>query len=285
MFAYFVHTLTLGAIYVIVSLSYAIAVGYTGILNLGHVGLLAIGAYTSAILVTKGISFWLALPAAGALAGILGFLLALPSRQIKGDYYALMTLGFTFVVNTVLLNWQSLTRGPFGIWGIERPEGFTAPLGFLSLSLIFLIVIAFLVYRIIHSPFGRALEAVRDDELVAESLGKPTGKLKIAALTISAVIVGIGGALLGSFLMFINPQVFWLDTAVLILAMLVVGGLASFQGAILGTIVLFIFLEGARFLPFSPDLVGALRLMVLALLILLVVLFKPKGILGRAQLE
>jgi ABC-type branched-subunit amino acid transport system permease subunit len=283
--AYLIHTLTLIAIYMIVVLAYAIPVGYTGLLNLGHVGLFAIGAYTAAILITKGISFWLALPAAAALAGVVGFLLALPSRKIKGDYYALMTLGFIFVVNAVLLNWQSVTEGPFGIRGIARPEGFQSPMAFLMLALVCAGVIALVVSRIAHSPFGKALEAVRDDELVAESLGKPTGKLKIAALTISAVLVGIAGALFAPFLQFINPQIFWIDVAVLVLAMIVVGGLASFYGAILGTVVIFAFLEGTRFLPFSPDLTGALRLMVLALLILFVVLVRPKGIMGRAQLE
>lgn len=282
---YLIYIVTLAAIYVVVNLSYAIPVGYTGMLNLGQVGLFAIGAYTGAILITHGIPFWLAFPAAGALAGMIGFLLALPTRRIKGDYYALMTLGFTFVVNAVLLNWQGLTEGPFGIRGIGRPDGFESPIGFLMFVLIIAGIVGFLVYRIVKSPFGKALEAVRDDELVAESLGKPMGKLKVVALTISGVIVGVAGALLASFIQFINPQVFWLDTAVLMLAMLVVGGLASFSGAILGTIVLFIFLEGARFLPFSPDVVGALRLMAFALLLLAVVLLRPKGIMGRAQLD
>ena len=125
--AYLIHTLTLAAIYIMVALSYALPVGYTGMLNLGHIGLLAVGAYTAAILTTSGISFWLALIAAALITGIIGFFLALPARRIKGDYYALMTLGFTFVMNAVLLNWIKVTQGPFGITGISRPAGFTDP--------------------------------------------------------------------------------------------------------------------------------------------------------------
>ena len=285
MFAYLIHTATLIAIYLMVALSYAIPVGYTGLLNLGHIGLLAIGAYTAAILASQGISFSLALIAAAIVAGIIGFLLALPARRIKGDYYTLITLGFTFVVNAVLLNWMSLTRGPFGITGIDRPAGFETPASFLFLAFLFLLLIALFVYRVVNSPLGRALEAVRDDDLVAESLGKPVVKLRLIALTVSAVMVGIAGVFLAHFLQFINPQIFWLDNVVWILAALVIGGLASFPGAILGTVLIFVIFEAIRFLPLSPDLLGALRLIAFSLILLLVVIFKPKGLLGRAQLE
>lgn len=286
---YLIHTLTLVSIYVIVGLSFAIPVGYTGLLNLGHVGLLAIGAYTAAILTTNGFSFWLALPAAAVVTGLVGFLLSIPTRRIKGDYYALMTLGFMFVVNAVILNSGALTGGPFGISGIARPEPFISPPAFLLLALFAALFASIFVWKLVSSPFGRALEAVRDDELVAESLGKPIGKLRMISLTVSAVLVGLAGALLAPFLQFINAQVFWLDNAVWILAALVIGGLASFRGAILGTVILFGIFESIRFLPLQGELLatllGPLRLIIFSLLLLFVVLFKPKGIWGKAQLE
>jgi len=285
MAGYLIHILTLATIYIMVALSYAIPVGYTGLLNLGHIGLFAFGAYTAAILTTQGVSFWLALVAAALGTGLLGFLLALPARRIKGDYYALVTLGFTFVMNSVFLNWIKVTRGPFGITGIDRPEGFTEPLSFLALALIVLLLVAIFVYRLVNSPFGRALEAVRDDDLVAESLGKPVGKLRMASLVVSAIIVGIAGAFLAHFIQFINPQIFWLDNVVWILAAIVIGGLASFRGAILGMVIMFLIFEPLRFLHLPPDLLGALRLIIFSLLLLLVVLFRPKGIMGKAQLE
>ncbi len=287
--AYLIHTATLAAIYIMVALSYAIPVGYTGLLNLGHIGLVGIGAYASAIMTARGISFWLALPAAAAATAVVGFLLALPTRRIRGDYYALITLGFTFVVNAALLNGGVLTGGPFGISGIDRPVGFAEPLPFFGLSLVALSLVATFVFRLTHSPFGRALEAVRDDELAAESLGKPVAKLRLACLTVSAFLVGIAGALLAHFLRFINPQVFWLDNVLWILAGLVIGGLASFRGAIAGTLLLFAIFEGIRFLPISDtmlaQLIGPLRLILFSLLLILAVLFRPKGLFGRAQLE
>lgn len=282
--AYFIYLATLIAIYVIVALAYAIPVGYTGLLNLGHIGLLALGAYTGAILTTNGILFWLALPAAMVVTGLVGWLLAWPSRRIKGDYYALVTLGFTFVVTAVLLNWMSLTQGPFGITGIARPAGFVAPARYLLLVLVITVAVAGFVHRLMSSPFGRALESVRDDEEAAESLGKPVEKLKVISLTVSAALVGLAGALLAHFIQFINPQIFGLDNVLWVLAALVVGGLASVRGAIWGMVLLYALFEPLRFLHISPDVVGSLRLIIFSTLLLATVLVRPRGLFGRAQL-
>ncbi len=283
--AYLVHVLTLSGIYAIISLSYAIPVGYTGLLNLAQVGLLGVGAYAMAILTTRGVSFWIALPLAMLITGIIGFLLALPSRRIKRDYYALVTLGFIFVVQAVALNWSSLTQGPFGISGIRRPVGFVETQSYMLLVAFFLLVTGLFVWRFVHSPFGKALEAVRDDDVVAESLGKRTGKLRVVALTTAAVLVGLAGGLLAPFIQFINPSTFGLDSAVWILSIIVVGGLASFPGTLLGVVVLNLIFEPLRFLNISSALVGPLRQIIFSSLLLLVVMFRPKGLLGRAQLD
>lgn len=283
--SYLIHNATLALIYVIVALSYAIPVGYGGMLNLGHIGLLGVGAYTAAVLAVRGLPFFVTLLAAAAITGMVGFLLALPARRIRGDYYALMTLGFTFVANAVFLNWMRVTEGPFGITGIPRPGGFASPPLFLLLVAIMALVTFLFVRRIVRSRFGKALEAVRDDHTVAESLGKPTGKLRIISLFASAVLVGIAGALLAYFMQFINPQIFWFDNVVWILAALVIGGLASLRGAVAGMLALFALFEVIRFLPIPPALVGSLRLALFAFTLLFVVLVKPKGFFGRAQLE
>ena len=283
--AYLVYHLTSLAIYLMIAFSYAIPVGYTGVLHLGQIGLLAVGTYTAAILTTRGVPFVLALAAAAVVTGAVGFILALPSRRVKGDYYALVTLGFLFVVGAVIVNGGTLTGGTFGISGISRPAGFDQPVPFLMITLSALALIAGFVYRLVRSPLGRALEAVRDDDGVAESLGKPTAKLRLVSLTVSAVIVGIAGAYLAHFIQFINAQVFWLDNAVWILAALAVGGLASFWGAAAGTVALYVISETIRFLPISVSLVGPLRLIAYALILLLVIRFFPKGLMGRAQLD
>lgn len=283
--AYLIHVATLIAIYIMVVSAYSLPVGYTGMVNFGHIGLLAVGAYSSAIITTHGYSFWLALPVSALLTGLAGFFMAIPGRRIKGDYFALITLGFTFLVNAVILNGRELTRGPFGITGIARPAGFDSPASFLLLSVIAMAFVLFAVYTVVKSPFGRALEAVRDDDLTAEALGKPTAKLRLISLILSAVLAGIAGTFLAHFIQFINASIFWLDNVVWVLSSLVIGGLASFSGSIIGTVLLFLLLEAVRFLPIDPAIVGPLRLIIFSSLLLLVVIFRPKGLLGRAQLE
>jgi branched-chain amino acid transport system permease protein len=284
--AYLIHLATLACIYIMMTMAFNLAVGFTGLLNLGHVGLMAIGAYTTAILTKMhDWPFALALLAAAALTAIVGGLLALPSKRIKGDYYALVTLGFLFVVQAVLINWTSLTRGTLGIPGIPRPAGFVAPDKFFFLTLAVTTIIFFFLYRVVKSPFGRALEAVRDDEEVAESLGKPVFKLKVLSMMISGAVVAIAGGFLGSFLQFIAPNVFWLDLLVWAIAAMMVGGLASMRGSIVGLLVLFLIAESLRFVELSSALAGPARLIIFVLALLLVVLFRPKGIMGRAELD
>lgn len=282
---YFIYLSTLIGIYIIASLAYSIPVGYAGLVNFGQAGLLAIGAYTAAILSGQGVAFPLALLTALCVTAVVGFFLGLPARRIKNDYYALITLGFLFVVNAVILNWTSLTGGPFGISGIRRPPGFESPEAFLYLVCIILILVAFFVYRIVRSPFGSALEAVRDDDLVAESLGKPVGKLKIVAMTLSGALTGVAGALFAYFIQFINHQLFWLDLLVFSISIIVTGGLASFRGTILGVILLFLLYEPLRFLAIPSEYLGPLRIIINSGLLLAFILFRPKGIMGRAQLD
>ena len=113
--------------------------------------------------------------------------MALTARRIKEDYFTLITIGFIFVVNAIIVNWTSVTKGPFGITGIERPSGFEDPFSFMALTVLALLITAFFLQRVVNSPFGRALESVRDDDLVAESLGKPVAKLRIVSLVTSGV--------------------------------------------------------------------------------------------------
>ncbi len=285
MSGYLLHIITLMAIEMIIALSYAIAVGFLGYINFGQVALLAVGAYTAAILTIQGVPFWAAALLAALLTGVAAFLLALPARRIRGEYYALMTLGLIFVVQAVILNWTDMTRGTLGLIGIARPAGFTASSDYLLLVLLALLVVAVFVHRLVSSPYGAALEAVRDDEEVAETLGKPTTFLKISALTISGLLVGFTGAFYAHFLQFINAQVFWLDRAIWYLGILVIGGLGSFRGALLGVVIFNVSFELIRFLPLDPSVLGPARNMLYALVILVVLLVRPKGVWGRVQLE
>jgi len=282
---YVIFILTGFLIYLIITQGYSVALGYTGLLNVGQAGIVALGAYAAAILATHGVPFPIAL-LASCLTGILaGLLLSLPSDRIRTDYYALVTLGFLFVVNAFVLNVVSLTRGPFGIVGIHRPGGFDDTFGFFVLVLGICAVVSGALYFIVQTPFGKALESVRDDAELASSLGKPTRKLRIIAMLLSGAATGIGGGLLAYFVQFINPQLFWIDMAVLLISCLFVGGLASFRGTIIGTFVVVVLYEPFRFLPIASAYSGPLRIMLYSLVVILFVIYRPKGIAGRAHLH
>ena len=284
--AYLIHLGSLVGIYILMSISFNLVVGYTGLLNLGHVGLMAIGAYASAILMkTAGLPFPVALLGAVLLTMVVAAALAIPARKIRGDYYALVTLGFMFVVFAVLVNWESLTRGTLGIPGVPRPEGFTSNTMYLLLVGAITAITFWFLDRLVNSPFGRALEAVRDDEEVAQALGKPVFKLKVIAMAVSGFVVGLAGALLAHFVQFISPGMFWLDLLIWALAGMMIGGVASMRGTVLGVVVLFCLLEPMRFLDLPSAYVGPLRLLIMLALLLLIVLYKPRGIMGRAELE
>lgn len=283
---YLIHILTLIIIYAIIAMSLNLAMGYTGLVNFGHIGLLGLGAYTSAVLTTKfDWSFWGALLVAVVLSGVFGAILALPSRKIKNDYFALLTLGFMFITGAVFINWTKITRGTLGVRGIARPEGFTEPFTFFFLALVSAFLCYLILRQVVSSPFGRVLEAIRDDEVVAESLGKNVEKVKLVAMTLSGMFVGLAGSLLAHFLRFINPGTFWLDPLVLALAGIVIGGLASLEGSIIGVVLVFAASESLRFLSIPSSMIGPLRIIIFMALLLVIILLRPKGILGRADLD
>ncbi|MBI4713749.1 branched-chain amino acid ABC transporter permease [Candidatus Uhrbacteria bacterium] len=286
MFPFLIYILTLVCIYAIIVMSLNLAMGYTGLVNFGHIGLFGIGAYTSAILTTKfDWPFVFAILSAGILCAIIGALLSIPSRKIKDDYFALLTLGFLFVTGAIFINWTDMTRGTLGIRGILRPEGFTEPNSFLILTFIAALVTFFILEKVTKSPFGRVLEAIRDDELVAESLGKNIDRAKMTAMTLSGFFVGIAGVLMAHFIRFINPASFWLDPLVVALAAVVIGGLASLRGSILGVVIVFAVSESLRFLSLPSTMIGPMRVILFMIVLLVVILFRPKGIIGRADLD
>jgi branched-chain amino acid transport system permease protein len=286
MLTFLLYVLTLIGIYAIIAMSFNLAMGYTGLVNFGHIGLLGIGAYTSAILITKyDVSILIAaLVSCVACAGF-GALLAIPSRKIKDDYFALLTLGFVFLTQALFINWTQMTRGTLGIRGIPRPEVFAQPVEFFVLVAVVALVSFVFLDRVAHSPFGRVLEAIRDDDLVAQSLGKNVTRAKCVALGLSGFFVGIAGALFASFFRIINPSMFWLDPLVLSIAAVMVGGLASMRGSVLGVFIVFLFTESLRFVDIPATMIGPIRTIIFMAVLIAILLSRPKGILGRADLD
>jgi len=287
--AYLIHLLILIGIYLILAISLQLSVGFTGLLNLGHIAFYAIGAYISALLALAGLPFWFCFLLAGIGAMFFGFLLAISTNKLKGDYLALATLAFTFVIYAITLNWTGLTRGPLGLPGIPKPSlfGFTFSDNFSFLVLVFVIaLISYLIIaRITKSPFGRVLEAIRDDELATRVLGKNTFKMKSYALGISAFFAGIAGSLYAYYITFIDPSSFTLSQLIPVLAIVIIGGLASLKGTIIATIILVLLPEPLRFVGFPSSIIGPARQMIYALLLLLILIKKPRGLYGRIELE
>ena len=286
---YIIHILILIAIYIILTVSLNIALGYTGLLNLGHIAFFGIGAYTSALLVRADLPFIVAFLCAGLFAAFWGYVLVFVTRKLKGDYLALATLGFTYVTYSVFLNWQSLTRGPMGLPGISKPEflGITisSNVSYLFFAGIICAISVMIMWLIVRSPFGRLLQATRDDELGLRVLGKNTFALKWKAMAISAFFGGIAGSLFAHYITYIDPKLFLLPELILLLTILIVGGIASIKGSIAATFIILIIPEVLRFVALPSAIIGPVRQIVYSLILLLILFFRPRGLFGRIDLE
>jgi len=287
--AYLIHLLILIGIYIILAISLQLAMGFTGLLNLGHIAFFGIGAYTSALLTLAGWPFWFAFLLAGLISALFGFLLAIPTHKLKGDYLALATMGFSFVVYAILLNWTELTRGPLGLPGIPKPSlfgfSFSSNLSFLILTAIVAVISYLIIKRLTISPFGKVLESVRDDELASKTIGKNTFKSKAIALAVSAFFAGIAGSLYAHYITFIDPSSFTIMQLIPVLLIVIVGGLASLEGTIIAAVILVLIPEMLRFVGFPSSVIGPARQILFALILLLILIFKPKGFYGKVKLE
>jgi len=286
--AYIIHLLILIGIYLILAISLQLALGFNGLLNLGHIAFFGIGAYTSALLALNGTPFFICFIAAGIIAMIFGFILSIPTNKLKGDYLALATMGFTFVIYAILLNWTKLTRGPLGLPGIPRPSlfglVFSSNFSFLILTAVIAIVSYFIIYRIIKSPFGKVIESIRDDELASRVLGKNSFKTKSIVLGVSAFFAGISGSLYASYITFIDPSSFVLMQLIPVLLIVIVGGLASLPGTIIATFILILLPESLRFVGFPSSIVGPMRQIIYAVILILILIYKPRGFFGRVEI-
>ena len=286
---YLYNILIFSGIYAILTVSLNMAVGFTGLLNLGHVAFFGIGAYTSTLLNMNGVPYIVSLIVAGLVSSVFGVILMYAVRKLKGDYLALATLGFSFVVYSVMLNWSSLTRGPLGIPGIPKPELFGWTINTTSEYLAFTLIVAtvsiYIINRITTSRYGKLLEAVRDDEVGLSVYGKPIFSLKVRSLAISAFFAGIAGSLFAHHITFIDPSSFYINDLVLLLTIVLVGGLANNKGVIIATVIIMLIPEALRFVDMPSSILGPARQMIYAIVLIGILLFKPRGLFGRIDLE
>ena len=278
---FLISDLTYFFIYLIIVVSFNLAFGYTGLVNLGHMVFFGIGAYTSAILTLHGMPWYFALPIAGIFTSFIGAIIAAITVRLKGDYFQIVTLGLVFIAIAVSRNWISLTRGALGLPGVPHiiKDNFYYMIFTFSISAL---CMAFF-YRLTKSETGKIFQAIRDDETATAILGKNTYFYKILSISISTFFTGIAGSLFVHMLNFVDPSFFDLEFFVIILAMLIVGGLASIKASIAGTFILFVLIDSLRFLVVSPELIGPVRQMSLMLILILILIFRPRGILGKVD--
>jgi branched-chain amino acid transport system permease protein len=276
---YFSHILILGGIYIILALGQNIVTGYCGQIHLGMAGFYAIGSYASAILCTQlGASFWLALPLSAAAAAIAGIVVGLPALKVRGGVYlVLVTVSFAGIIQVILNQWVSLTKGPMGIVGIPAPRiaGFeiSSLVHWFYLTYFFVVLVTLFSTRLVHSRIGRSFVAVRESETSAQSIGINLAFYKVLAFLISAAFAGLAGAIYAHYMTTISPDVYGFNLSVLVLMMIVVGGISSIPGSILGGVTLAIVPELLR-------VFGSFQMIVYGLGIILATIFLPSGLLA-----
>ena len=276
--SYLLQTLTNAWLYAILALSLTLVAGTLGMVSLGHAGLLAIGAYASALLSTDG--GWpvlLAIPAAGVVTAVLGTLLILPAFRLRGHAVSIATLGVGEIVALVILNWDSLTHGPIGVVGIPAPTLAGIDLGGVDamywLSLGLLAVLALAQARLLRSHLGRTFRAVRDDDVAARAFGVRPGRYKGMGFAVSGFTAGISGAVTASIYSYINHETFTAQISVLALTMVILGGMGNIVGAVVGAVALVGLPELFRF-------TAEYRILIYGLVLVLLVRFRPQGLFG-----
>jgi len=286
---YLIHIAILTSIYSLLGLGLNLVVGYTGLLSVAQAAFYGLGAYTTALLLALGVNFFLALGAGVIVAGLAALLIGLVLSKFKDDYYALASLGFNTIVFSLLLNWQSITRGPLGLPGIPRPEifGYKFSSNFSFFVLAFLIfILAYLFSKfIVKSSFGRVLKAIREDEEAIQVFGYNTSLFKLAIFVIGAMLAAVAGSLFASYLTFIDPSSFNVAESIFILAIIILGGLANLEGSILGALFLVILPQILRFVGFPEDLAAQMRLLVYGLILVLLMMYRPQGLRGEYKLK
>ena len=266
-------------IFVILAASLNLITGSAGLLSLGHGAFFGVGAYAAALLSTKlGWPFWLTVPAAGVAAALVGALVAVPTMRLTSIYFAVATLGIGEMIYVTLLNWVGFTRGPMGIRSIPGIElwGFKGMGLSLAVTALAMLVTLWVVHRLTHSYYGNSLRALREDDACADAMGIDVARLKLQSFGVACCFAGVAGALFAHTTGYISPESFRFGESILVLSMIVVGGLGSLYGSVIGAVILSVLPELLR------DL-GSYRMIAVGLVLFLSILFLPRGLVGEVS--
>lgn len=286
---YFIHLSILVSIYAILSISLNLVVGYTGLLSITQAAFYGIGAYATAITLTAyNINFFLSVLIGILITAVISLFIGYVLSKFKGDYYALGSFGFNVIVYSIFLNSQELTRGPLGIPGIDRPNlfgfSFSDNVWFLVLTVVCAVIIFFISRFIVESSFGRTLKAIREDEQAIQIFGYKTYQYKLAIFVVGAMMASVAGSLFASYITFIDPSTFTINESIFILSIIILGGLANIRGSVLGAICLILLPEILRFVGFPSDIAAQMRQLVYGALLVILMLYRPQGLLGEYKL-
>jgi branched-chain amino acid transport system permease protein len=273
-----------GLIYVMLGLGLNIVVGLAGLLDLGYVAFYAVGAYSYALLNHHfGIGFWVALPIGAGLGVLFGILLGFPVLRLRGDYLAIVTLGFGEIIRLILENWNAFSFGPSGIANISRPSLFglhlslqNATIYLYYLMILLVLFTIFVVNRLQDSRIGRAWVALREDEVACEAMGVDRRKTKLTAFALGATWAGMAGVIFAAKTTFINPASFTIWESIIILCIVVLGGMGSIIGVIIGALILILLPEYLR--AFSEY-----RMLIFGAMLVLMMVFRPGGIVSDVR--
>lgn len=289
---YVLDTLIYIGIFAILSISLNLEAGYTKLMNFGKVAFFAMGAYTSSLITLSGAPVIIGFISALFLTGVAGFLISIPTLRLREDYLAIVTITFGEILRIFLLSERWLTNGSLGLIGIGRPLSnmFLENYSFFYTMFVyvFLIIVYLIVQKIVNSPFGRVLKAIREDEVAAEALGKNIFLFKTQTLVVGSMLAGLSGALFAHYLTFIAPDMFIPSVTFSVWIMMVIGGSSNNAGVILGSVLINIFGRLTRFikdfidLPFNPS---NFRLIIIGLLLILFITYRPEGILKEKSMK
>ena len=273
----------MGCLFSICTLSLNLILGYTGQASLAHAGFFGIGSYGVALMTKSGVSFWLALPLSALLAALVGFLIGLPTLRTRGSYFAISTLCFGVIVSIVAGNWTDLTGGYTGVVGIPLPRPFHIPwigtIGFESMTAQYYLVLAFLLFtllvmhRLVYSLLGLSFMAVRNNEVLAESVGINTFSAKVLAFVVGNFFAGLAGGIYASLVGSISPSTASIELTFNWLVYLLLGGAATLAGPIVGAFAIPVLMERLQFLE-------GYRMIIFGVLLIAVIIYFPRGIMG-----
>lgn len=279
---YLLHLLILITFYTLLAQSLNLVSGYTGLISLAHAGFYGIGAYTTALLsVNYGLPFWINIPIAMVICGVIAFIVSLISLRTVDDYFIICTLGIQVIIFSLMNNLMDLTRGPLGIPGIPPiflfGMEFNSKISFLLLCIVFTALVWYILINISKSGFGKSLIAISEDEIYTQSIGKNVYKLKIISFTMSAVLASIPGALYAHYISYIDPTSFTINESIFILSIVIIGGMGNLRGSFYAAAFMILLPEALRFVGMPNSIAANMRQIIYGLILVIVMMTGKNG--------